>query len=366
MNQKDRKRISSFRRISLVTTVAVFFLILVGGIVRSTGAGMGCPDWPTCFGSWIPPSSEEQLPDDYASVYVAQRVAKNERFVALLGGLGFSSLAQQIEEDDSILQSEPFNATKTWIEYINRLIGVVIGFLIVLTFLQSIRLRKIDLTATLLSFLALVLVVFQGWLGSIVVSTNLLQWMISVHMIVALVLVCLLLYIYFRSGRLVHFGEVLDRQDVGPDERSRVRFWLGVGILLMFVQVVLGTQVREQIDLIAVELGYQDRSLWISRLGSSFYIHRSFSLVLIGMHAYLLFRIIRSGGWESGLINRFKWLVGLMLTVVLSGVVMAYLGIPAFVQPLHLLLGSLIIGFQYYLWLEMGVVAHQPKKNVLV
>jgi cytochrome c oxidase assembly protein subunit 15 len=366
MNQKNRKRIRSFRRISLTTTVAVFFLILVGGIVRSTGAGMGCPDWPTCFGRWVPPTSEDQLPEDYASIYVDQRVAKNERFVALLSGLGFTTLARQIDEDESILTYEPFNATKTWIEYINRVIGVVIGFLIVLTFLHSLRLRKIDFTLTLLSFLSLVLVVFQGWLGSIVVSTNLLQWMISVHMIVALVLVCLLLYIYHRSGSLVADGDFSNESSVDPGERVRVRIWLGVGILLMFVQVVLGTQVREQIDLIASQLEYQNRSLWISQLGLSFYVHRSFSLVLIGMHAYLLFRMVRLGTWDRGLVGRFKWLVGLMFTVVVSGVVMAYLGIPAFVQPLHLLLGSLIIGFQYYLWLEMGVVSTQPKKNVLV
>ena len=37
-----------FRRIGLITLAAVYFLILVGGVVRASGAGMGCPDWPTC------------------------------------------------------------------------------------------------------------------------------------------------------------------------------------------------------------------------------------------------------------------------------------------------------------------------------
>lgn len=365
MNQKSLKRIYSFRKISLITTVAVFFLILVGGIVRSTGAGMGCPDWPKCFGTWVPPTSVDQLPEDYAEIYLKKRVDKNERFVSLLGGIGFSSLAQQIEEDESILVHEPFNATKTWIEYINRLIGAVIGFLIILTFVQSIRLRKIDYKITLLSFLALIAVLFQGWLGSIVVSTNLLQWMISLHMIIALLLVCLLLYIYFRSGNLVSVSKG-DRLTVAVGERKWVRTWLGIGMLLMFVQIVLGTQVREHIDVIAAGFGHENRGLWISELGNTFYVHRSFSLALIGLHIYLLYKVISMGNQETGMINRFKWLVGLMIIVVISGAVMAYLAIPAFVQPLHLLLGSLIIGFQYYIWLELGVVKHHSEEKVLV
>ncbi|MDN3687191.1 COX15/CtaA family protein [Cyclobacterium jeungdonense] len=364
MKQKNLNKVHSFRRISLITTVAVFFLILVGGIVRSTGAGMGCPDWPKCFGSWIPPTSVDQLPVNYAEIYLQKRVEKNERFVSLLNGLGFSSLARQIEEDKSILSHEPFNATKTWIEYVNRLIGVAIGLLIILTFVQSIRLRKLDYKITFLSLLALIAVVFQGWLGSIVVSTNLLQWMISLHMIVALLLVCLLLYIYFRSGNLVSVAKGEHRTIFG--ERKWVRGWLGIGMVLMFVQIVLGTQVREHIDVIASEFGYQNRGLWISELGTTFYIHRSFSLLLIGLHIYLFYKVSSSGERKVGLVKRFKWLVGLMIVVVVSGVVMAYLGIPAFVQPLHLLLGSLIIGFQYYIWLELGVVTYHSEEKVLV
>merc|ERR1711965_19697 len=114
-----------FRGLATLTLAAVYFLILVGASVRASGAGMGCPDWPTCFGQWVPPTAESQLPANYQEVYAE---------------LGYGDTR--------------FNVVKTWTEYLNRLIGVTIGLLIFATAWVSMPLRRLDASITTASVTA--------------------------------------------------------------------------------------------------------------------------------------------------------------------------------------------------------------------
>ena len=347
MKQSTNKSISSFRRVSVITVIAVYALILIGGIVRSSGSGMGCPDWPKCFGSVIPPTSVDQLPANYQEIYLNKRLAKNDRFVATLEKLGFSEKANEIANAKSILIEEEFNAVKTWIEYLNRLAGVVIGLLIILTVWKSFSLRKMDKWIPILSVFNLILVLFIGWIGSIVVSTNLLHWMITYHMMLALLLVSLLIYVYHRSGRLIK------SKGVKMDVPKRIELILLVGTILMLVQIVLGTQVREQIDIISSSLGDMLRDEWVGRIGLEFLIHRSFSLVLLGIHVLYFFWAFKYTLRRSQVDLWSQVLMILIILEIATGMAMAYFGIPAFLQPIHLLLGSLIIGVQVMLLLEI-------------
>jgi len=298
---------------------------------------MGCPDWPKCFGSWVPPTEVAQLPLNYKEIYAQQRAEKNVKFVNYLRGMGFDELALEVENDPSILIEEDFNAAKTWTEYINRVIGALIGILIFATFLTSMSYWKSDKVVTVLSFLAFVLVGFQGWIGSIVVSTNLLQWMITLHMLLALVIVCLLIYVYYRSRKRIESKVVIPIRAL----------WLGIACLVLTtIQVVLGTQVREAIDVIAESA--IARAEWIETLGVTFLIHRSYSLLLLGLHVYLFYVLFKSAAYKD--FNTLLYvLLGVVSFEILTGAIMAYFAIPAFVQPIHLLFGSLIIGIQYYL-----------------
>src|SRR5688572_26695661 len=189
----------SFRKLVTSTLLSVYILILVGGVVRSTGSGMGCPDWPTCFGNWVPPTAVEQLPENYKETYAEYRHKKNQRFARYLSAFGFRETAEKILNDESIKEEADFNPLKTWIEYLNRVVGVIIGFLIFLVFIYSLRYRKTNRKLTIMSFLSFLLVGFQGWIGSFVVSTNLTPWTVTVHMFLAMVIVAMLVYLVYAT-----------------------------------------------------------------------------------------------------------------------------------------------------------------------
>ena len=347
MSPSTKKSINSYRRLSGITVVAVYFLILVGGIVRSTGSGMGCPDWPKCFGSIVPPTRVDQLPLNYQEIYLEKRLAKNERFVATLSRLGFTETAKELANDKSILVEEEFNATKTWIEYINRLIGVVIGLFILATLFKSFSLWSLDKWIPLTAFLSLILVSFTGWIGSIVVSTNLLAWMITFHMLLALALVAVLLYSNRRASRLLP-------KNSSTNPMPRKILWLLLcASFLMLVQIVLGTQVREGIDRVSFAMGNLLRDEWVGQVGLVFLVHRSFSLVLLGVHIlYFLWAFKFSmRGTSFNFWNQA--LLALLIVEIGSGMAMAYFGLPAYLQPIHLLVGSLILGIQFVLLLQL-------------
>ncbi len=348
----DQTKHTGFKTLSLVTLLAVYFLILVGGVVRSTGSGMGCPDWPKCFGSWVPPTSVTDLPDDYKAYYAEYRHQKNVKFSRYLDMLGMDKKATIIVSDESILEEADFNVYKTWIEYVNRLIGAVIGLLIFATMIGSVAYLKQDKVVFYIAALNFVLVGFQGWIGSIVVSTNLIPWMITFHMIIALVIVLMLIYLNFRIRR--------DELKFSGSASKKSISYLAIACLAALgLQIVLGTQVRESIDIIAAELSFTMRETWIGRAGISFLIHRSFSLLLLALHAGLVFLVLKNKH-HSGLVkNLGMYLIILLIIEIFSGVIMAYFAIPAFIQPVHLLLSTVSFGMLYYLYL---IVLHSNRK----
>lgn len=328
-----------FRTLTISTLVAVYVLILVGGIVRSTGSGMGCPDWPRCFGSWVPPTSVEELPSDYKEIYAEFRNKKNQRFAKVLSGLGMKETAHEILNDPSVLVENDFNPTKTWIEYINRIVGVIIGFMIIGVFVASLRFWKEQRKLTIVAFLTLVLVIFQGWIGSIVVSTNLTPWTITVHMFLALVLVAMLIWLVnaTSSGRRI--------------SSSLGFWWLIAAMATLLVQILLGTHVREAIDEVATTL---PREGWIEGIESTFSIHRSFSWMVVLVHLGLIFRLFKAEGFKS----LSMVLIVLILATILTGAGMAYFAVPAFLQPIHLLLATVAFGIQFLMLLKISPKEH--------
>ncbi|MEK6783184.1 MAG: COX15/CtaA family protein [Bacteroidota bacterium] len=318
------------------TLVAVYFLILVGGVVRSTGSGMGCPDWPKCFGRWVPPTSVDQLPENYKEVYSAHRDKKNQKFAHYLSIIGLEETASKIKEDKSILKEADFNPAKTWVEYINRLIGVIIGGFIIVLFLRSLKFRKSLPSLFIYSTLTLITVIIQGWFGSIVVSTNLTTWTITIHMLVALLIVAFLIYLYHKSGKTAESDEI--------KIPTNLKILLLISLTVLLVQIVLGTEVREAIDVITASI--DDRSLWIGNVGLEFLIHRSFSWVVLLVSLVLVVKL-RKTSCDKALSRN---LIILILSTLMTGAGMGYLGILQVLQPIHLLLATITFGIQLFIF----------------
>lgn len=276
----------------------VFLVILAGGVVRMTQSGMGCPDWPTCFGRWIPPTSADQLPPDFEKYLKTQDI------------------------------DHTFNVYHTWIEYINRLLGALLGVFIFILFIWSFRkFRKTNKQIVWLSFFLLIAIGFQGWLGKKVVDHNLAVVKVTIHMLVALLIAAVPLIIIYKL------------QAERKIEAKFLKYLSYSLIVILLVQIILGTQVREQIDEISKSLKYQQRELWIEQLDGMFIIHRSFSW-LVAMGGIALW--VKARTFKSLQLNVIFILVGVLATII-AGLVMAFYNIPAIAQPLHLLLASILV-----------------------
>lgn len=241
-----------------------------------------------------------------------------------------------MQQDKSILAEEDFNVTKAWIEYVNRLVGVMIGLLIVALFWKSIRLRKQYPSIFFFSLIVLVTVIFQGWFGSIVVSTNLTTWTVTVHMLLAMLMVGLLVY-------LLRLSESSQEHHTLPGMKGVVL----TCIATLLIQIFLGTQVRESIDRVAALRVV--RETWISQLGISFIIHRSFSMVILLLHLILLVKLKKTRKNNPLSLG----LIVLLLGTFLTGVGMAYWSVPALLQPIHLVLAAGALGMQLLLFFRL-------------
>lgn len=328
--------------------VSIYLLILVGGVVRATGSGMGCPDWPKCFGQWVPPTDVKELPADYKQVYTAGRVAKNKKLARTLSSLGFKQVAGQIFAHPTQYIETDFNATKTWIEYINRLLGALIGVFVFVTAVVALPYWRRDKTVVVLAVGGWLLTGVQGWLGSLVVSTNLLPIMVTIHMGLALLIVAMLLYAADKAEHASlltakHEMPVLEKQSTLANS-SGITTLLWLTLLMTFCQIIIGTQVREQIDQIASASGYLNRNQWVMKLGSVFSIHRSFSVLVVLLNGYAAYLL-----WHAAVRIRslLSATLGLIALEVVAGLTLAYWGLPAAMQPVHLTVATLLFGTQF-------------------
>jgi cytochrome c oxidase assembly protein subunit 15 len=317
----------AFIRFNWFTLVLIYLVVVAGSFVRITGSGMGCPDWPKCFGQWIPPTDISEIPENYKEIYSEKRAKKIEKFSKFLSSIGMSTTAEQLKNDPMLLVEEDFNVSKTWTEYVNRLFGFLAGNAMLLAFFWLVlkyRKRKI----VLLAGFNLVLMAIEAWFGSIVVASNLVPWTITIHLFLALVIIGIQLYII----RLI---SPVYSQNIHQPRWMVVLLW--VTFLITFYQMFLGTQVRESIDELT-KMGF-DRTSWTEELGWSFYFHRSFS--------WLVLVIIVLIAWKNEQLQKITAIRAVFVVLVielLSGVLLAYFDMPGLIQTSHLVFATILFG----------------------
>lgn len=332
----------AFVRFNWIALVLIYLIVVAGSFVRITGSGMGCPDWPKCFGQWVPPTNADQLPSDYKEKYSEGREKKVIKFSKFLNTLGMESTAEKLQNDPDLLKEDDFNAQRTWTEYVNRLFGFLAGNAMLLAFfwmLLKYRKRKL----LLLAGFNLILMAIQAWFGSIVVATNLVPWTITVHMLLALVIIGLQIYLIRIISPAMQGSLKLPKWTL---------YLLWICFVITIYQMFLGTQVRESIDELT-RLGY-GRESWTEKLGMPFYIHRSFSwLVLI---------LLTAMAWmnERGEKLRVIRILFIVLALeLISGVLLAYANMPGLVQTSHLIFATILFGI-----MTMGVIRGKSATQV--
>lgn len=334
----------------LLTCSSVFLLFFFGALVRATGSGMGCPDWPRCFGLWAPPTCECKLPGNYQQIFLEKRLQKVERFAKVLNSLGLEEQATRLRTDESIQAPEAFDPIKAWIEYINRLFGVLSGLFAMVYFGMGIWYRKLIHSGKAWGWMGLFLLLLNGWLGSLVVATNLLPGVVTLHFLLSFL--CLFAYmVSLHAFRLFRIP--------GSDCLSR-RSWFSLWGTVFFV-VIIGAWSREQVD--ALRLKYQLFAngdvegflgwgmLNVLAMDWIFAIHRYMPLLILAWMTWLFRKNLDTVKRVGSFTQPFVIVPMLCALQIALGVIHIWFVVPAWTQVAHVVVGSALITYIFAVYL---------------
>ena len=193
--------IKNFKTTIITSFILVLLVIFAGSMVRMTGSGMGCPDWPKCFGYLIPPTTEKDV--FWKSNFNYKKgvmILRNEKFYsAKIDFLSSNEFMSSNWLEYTKHDYNEFSVMNTWFEFINRFIGAIAGLSTLIMFLFSFNFLKTKPGVTIMSFIVLLSKLFQAWLGKLVVDSNLSPYKITVHMLMAIVILSLIIFIYKKS-----------------------------------------------------------------------------------------------------------------------------------------------------------------------
>ena len=301
-------RIYQFYKASIITVILLYILVLVGGFVRITGSGDDCPDWPKCYGSWIPPFTIDDIPAEFNPT------------------------------EDKVYGS--------WIEYFNRLVGVVLGISMLYTFLKSFYVFKRDKILFYGSLSSLLLVIISGWLGGQIATSidgqNIIyQHSVSIHLYVAILTTISLVYTTNR-GFIVMFPNLEDNSIYSSTEKTLLLLIFIINLLLVFS----GSYIRTFLDdNLLVNLPYFIRmEKYVYQTGLVKFIHPFLGFSMLTCAAILWNYIMNLSKSSKTVKLVVKFILYAICTQILIGECLRFNMIHESFRLYHLWLSSVILG----------------------
>lgn len=198
MNNKVDAKIICLARLSFIATILAWVVIGLGAYTRLTNAGLGCPDWPGCYGHFTVPHSQTLI-------------QKNNRAFA----------------------NTPLVKSKAWAEMVHRYFAGTLGLLvIVIALLAALAANQYGFHYLLFAMFLFALIIFQAALGMLTVTLKLLPLIVSLHLIGGMTILGILWLVYLKSHNKVTTGKLTATYSLRP--------WATLGLILVILQIALG------------------------------------------------------------------------------------------------------------------------------
>lgn len=185
-----------YKRLTFFATLLALIVVSFGAYTRLTDSGLGCPDWPGCYGTLSVPESIDQ-----------------------------------IEKAQAVYPDSPVEIEKAWIEMIHRYIAGILGIMILVIAFMSIRLREQINYSLNWPFFLLGLVIFQAALGMWTVTLLLKPAVVTSHLLGGMTVLGILTFLMHRN-----YGTHRENFVSNKYERKIIRF----SLVLLFIQIALG------------------------------------------------------------------------------------------------------------------------------
>jgi cytochrome c oxidase assembly protein subunit 15 len=187
----------SYFTLAGIAVVLAFCVILLGAYTRLKDAGLGCPDWPGCYGQLTVPHT-----------------------------------TAAIQKADQLFPQTPVEPTKAWAEMVHRYFAGSLGLLIfALAVLALIRKPNRPEQPLFIPLLLVAVVIFQAALGMWTVTLKLLPLVVIGHLLGGMTILALLWWLMLKSGGLMQNNSVA---------APKLRSWSVIGLLIVAGQIFLG------------------------------------------------------------------------------------------------------------------------------